>query len=66
MKIILNGKNIEIPEKQNLKQLLEKRKELPRFYAVAVNGKIVPKQELEKYSLKAGDKVEIVSVFQGG
>ena len=68
MKIILNGKEIELKTNNiSLKEFVElKLKDKPKFFAIAVNNEVIPKHKWDEYKLKNGDKIEIVSIFQGG
>jgi sulfur carrier protein len=38
----------------------------PKGIAVALNGKVVPRQAWSDTTLQAGDQIEIVRVLQGG
>ncbi|QID32746.1 sulfur carrier protein ThiS [Pampinifervens florentissimum] len=68
MRIIVNGKLLEVEEDISLLALLEKNRiEIrPVGLAVAVNEEIVPKSKYEEYKLKEGDRVEIVNIVGGG
>ncbi len=68
MRIIVNGKLLEVEEDISLLALLEKNRiEIrPVGLAVAVNEEIVPKSKYEEYRLKEGDRVEIVNIVGGG
>jgi len=66
MKITVNGKEKEVQQGATVSQLLEALGLKDRPVAVEVNKRIVRKQEHERYELKEGDKVEIVTFVQGG
>ena len=66
MKIKVNGKELEVSERISLATLVEKVSSDTSFMAVAVNGEVIPKAEWSALVLKEKDKVEIISVFQGG
>ncbi|MEJ7619241.1 MAG: sulfur carrier protein ThiS [Aquificaceae bacterium] len=68
MRIIVNGKLLEVEEDISLLALLEKNRiEIrPVGLAVAVNEEIVPKSKYAEYRLKEGDRVEIVNIVGGG
>ena len=67
MKIIVNQKETEIQENISLQKFIDNfLTNKPKFFAVSVNGKIIPKNEWQNYILNEGDKIDIVSVFQGG
>jgi sulfur carrier protein len=66
MKIKINGHEKEIQEGTTIKKLLEDLKVLDKTMAVAVNMKIVKKDEWDKYELKENDKVEALNFVGGG
>ncbi len=68
MRIIVNGKLLEVEEDISLLALLEKNRieVRPVGLAVAVNEEIVPKSKYAEYKLKEGDRVEIVNIVGGG
>lgn len=49
-----------------IKELIEELGIKVPNYAVAVGLDVIPKSEYEKYELKDGDKVEIVTFVGGG
>jgi len=66
MKIIINGHEKEIQQNTTVKQLLEDLKVLDKTMAVAVNMKIVKKDDWDKYKLQENDKVEALNFVGGG
>jgi len=66
MKIVINGHEKEIENNTTIKKLLEDLKVLDKTMAVAVNMKIVKKDEWDKFTLKDGDKVEALNFVGGG
>jgi sulfur carrier protein len=66
MKIIINGIEKEIPKNTTIKALLQELKVLEKTMAVAVNMKIVKKDEWDKFVLKENDKVEALNFVGGG
>ncbi|ACM93326.1 thiamine biosynthesis protein ThiS [Nautilia profundicola AmH] len=66
MKIIINGHEKEIQQNTTVKQLLEDLKVLDKTMAVAVNMKIVKKDDWDKYTLQENDKVEALNFVGGG
>lgn len=68
MRLIVNGKPLEVEENISLLSLLERSgiKVAPVGIAVAVNEEIVPKSKYAEYRLKEGDRVEIVNIVGGG
>ena len=67
MRLIVNGEEKEF-NKDNLtiKELVEELGIKVPNYAVAVGLEVIPKSEYDKYKLKDGDKVEIVTFVGGG
>ena len=66
MKIKINGIEKEIKENTTIKELLSSLGVLDKTMAVAVNMKIIKKDEWDKYILKEGDKVEALNFVGGG
>ncbi len=66
MKIIINGIEKNIKENTTIKKLLQELKVLDKTMAVAVNMKIVKKDDWDKYTLNEGDKVEALNFVGGG
>jgi len=67
MRLIVNGEE-KIFNKENLtiKELVKELGIKVPNYAVAVGLEVIPKSEYDKYKLKDGDKVEIVTFVGGG
>jgi len=66
MKIKINGIDKEIEKNTTVKKLLEDLKVLDKTMAVAVNMKIVKKDEWDKFILQEGDKIEALNFVGGG
>ncbi|WP_457639148.1 sulfur carrier protein ThiS [Persephonella sp.] len=66
MKIILNGEEREVKEGITISQLIQELGIKAPNYAVAVGMEVIPKSEYSTYSLKEGDRVEIVTFVGGG
>lgn len=66
MKIIINGNEKDIKENSTIKELLTSLEVLDKTMAVAVNMKIVKKDEWNKYKLEENDKVEALNFVGGG
>ena len=64
MKIMLNGDE-RVVTASNLSELLEEC-ELSGRVATAVNEEFVPVNARKTYSLKDGDRVEVLAPMQGG
>ena len=67
MKIIVNHKPMELETDACLSQLTKKIDiKVDLGVAVAVNNKVVPKNNWDTYKLKEEDKVLVISASQGG
>jgi len=66
IKIKINGIEKEIPQNTTIKDLLSSLNVLDKTMAVAVNMKIVKKDDWDKFVLKENDKVEALNFVGGG
>lgn len=67
MKINLNGEEFTLDKKATTAwQLIEKLELTEARVAMEVNLEILPKSQLDSYTLQNGDKVEIVHAIGGG
>ena len=66
MKIKINGIEKEIKKNTTIKDLLSSLGVLEKTMAVAVNMKIVKKEDWDKFKLNEGDKVEALNFVGGG
>ena len=66
IKIIVNGKQIQVISKFSLKSLITKLKIPLNKIAIEKNKKIIDKKRISKIYLKKGDKIEIVHFIGGG
>ncbi|WP_295897259.1 sulfur carrier protein ThiS [uncultured Bartonella sp.] len=65
MKIFVNGEEKEV-RADNLSALLKELDYEGEWLATAVNAELVTTEERQRYQLKIGDKIEILSPMQGG
>ena len=65
MKLKLNGKEIETSCKTFAELITQHEIPLGKI-AVEVDGVIVPKSQLESFTLKEGNKVEVITFVGGG
>ncbi|MDQ2085444.1 sulfur carrier protein ThiS [Herbivorax sp. ANBcel31] len=67
MKIKANGKEVQLKENVNVKELLDIQKvEMPEYVTVQINDDIIPKEQFETAFLKDGDVVEFLYFMGGG
>ena len=66
MKIILNGKETEVPEGATISRLLEERNIIPQTVACELNSEIVRRREYAQTTVRQGDRVEILQMIGGG
>ena len=66
IKIIVNGKQMQVIPKFSLKSLIIKLKMPLNKIAIELNRKIIDKKRISKIQLKNGDSIEIVHFIGGG
>ncbi len=66
IKITINGIEKEIPKNTTIKEILSSLQILNKTMAVAVNMKIIKKEQWDKYILNEGDKIEALNFVGGG
>jgi len=66
IKIKINGIEKKIPQNTTIKDLLSSLNVLDKTMAVAVNMKIVKKDDWDKFILNENDKVEALNFVGGG
>ena len=66
IKIIVNGKQMQITPKFSMKSLIIKLKMPLNKIAIELNKEIIDKRKISKTQLKKGDKIEIVHFIGGG
>ena len=66
-KVILNGKETEFVEGENLQSFLQTRKPGVKNLIIEWNGKILTEKDpLETFTLKDGDTLNLFSMVGGG
>jgi len=66
MKIVVNGKYLDVADGHNVEGLLVQLNVKRQYMAVAVNREVTPKSAYEATVLRDGDRVEIVRPMGGG
>lgn len=66
MNIVINGEQRTLDDDLNLQQLISMLQLENKRLAIEVNQQIIPRSEHASYTLKQGDKVEIVQAIGGG
>ena len=66
VEITVNGQSRQVPEGTTLAALLEQLGLAGKPLAVEVNLQLIPRQQHGQHLLKAGDRVEIVTLVGGG
>jgi thiamine biosynthesis protein ThiS len=66
MNILLNNKPEKLFDGSTVKKLLENKNIKNKYYAVEINRKIIPKSDHERYVIKDGDRIEIITAIGGG
>jgi len=66
MKLLVNGKELEMKENITVSELLKELKVEDKTMATAVNMQVVKKENWKTYILKEGEKVELLQFVGGG
>jgi len=66
MKVIVNDNEREVPDGATVAELLSAEGMAEKPCAVEVNRALVPKRRHGEHALRAGDRVEIVTLVGGG
>ena len=66
MKIIVNGKEISLPEDSNIQDLVAELGFTNKRIAIEVNEAIIPKSEHQSHHLDSLDRVEVINAVGGG
>ena len=63
---MLNNEDSEVRDGMTIAQLLNDREIQNKYIAVEVNKIIIPKSDYQKYEIKNGDRIEIITAIGGG
>jgi thiamine biosynthesis protein ThiS len=66
MQVRLNGVDRDAQEGTTLGSLIESLRLAPGRLAVERNGRVVPRAELDRETLRPGDVIEVVHLVGGG
>jgi len=66
MKVVINGKDADIPKGETLAGYVASRGLSPQAVVIELNESVVPRDKWESARLSEGDRVEIVSFVGGG
>lgn len=66
MKVTVNNKAVELPDRATLSDALTAVAIEPRGIAVALNDTVVPKDKLTVTPLSESDKILVIKAFYGG
>lgn len=68
MKVTVNGRSVELAEPATVRDAVVEAGVEPgaRGFAIAVDGEVVPRAEIGRQPLRAGQRVEVVAAIQGG
>ncbi|MBR4119143.1 MAG: sulfur carrier protein ThiS [Bacteroidales bacterium] len=66
MKIVLNKKEIELKDNSTITMLIENMSIVTTGIAIAVNNKVIRRNEWQNYILKDNDKVIVIKAVCGG
>ncbi len=66
MELMVNGKKLEVTDGATITALLEELNINPLRVAVQLNLEIIKRERYDKTTLRAGDKLEIITFMAGG
>lgn len=68
MRVVVNGESVELAEGATVRDAVLEAGAEPgaRGVAVAVDGEVVPRSQLEATPLEPDQRVEVVAAIQGG
>ena len=66
MEVVANGERLNLKESTNVETLIEELNIKDRVMGVAINSKIVKKEEWSTTELQQDDKIEFLSFVGGG
>lgn len=66
MKLIVNGKEQEAPDRITARELLATLGLTPEAVVVERNEQVIPRSQLGLVMLAAGDQIEIIQMIAGG
>lgn len=66
MTVVVNGEQTELTAGTTVGQVVDRHAEQRRGVAVAVNGEVVRRADMDTTELADGDRVELVGAVQGG
>lgn len=66
IKIVLNKKEIELKDNSTITMLIENMSIVTTGIAIAVNNKVIRRNEWQNYILKDNDKVIVIKAVCGG
>ncbi|MDC0198020.1 sulfur carrier protein ThiS [Candidatus Thioglobus sp.] len=66
MKIIVNGKEMSLPEDSNIQDLVAQLGCINKRIAIEINKEIIPKSKYQSHLLEYLDKVEVINAVGGG
>lgn len=64
--IILNGEPRQVDARQTVGDLLVELKLQPKYLAVELNERVLPRSQFDSVRLQPNDRVEIVTLVGGG
>lgn len=66
IKIVVNGKGVEIQENSTVADFIIERKVTGTMFVIEKNLQIIQKQDYANEKISAGDSIELVGFFGGG
>lgn len=66
MKVLLNGREEDVPTSVTIEQLLNSKKITPGAVIVVVNSEVVKRELWPDFVIKEEDQVEVIRIVGGG
>ncbi|AKX94462.1 sulfur carrier protein ThiS [Neomoorella thermoacetica] len=66
MKVLLNGREEDVPTSVTIEQLLNSKKITPGAVIVVVNSEVVKRELWPDFVIKEQDQVEVIRIVGGG
>lgn len=66
MKVLLNGREEDVPTSVTIEQLLNSKKITPGAVIVVVNSEVVKRELWPDFVIKEQDQVEVIKIVGGG
>ena len=66
VEIVLNGESRTVPREISVTELLAELRLQPKYLAVELNERVLPRSQFDSVRLQSKDRVEVVTLVGGG